>query len=255
MTPSNLGFLDDQNGWVMVHLGAGMSHDYFAIFTTQNGGETWRRLVDPDNGSDLMACYKSGLAFTSASSGWLTGNCPGLMPKLFVYRSTDGGSEWSEVNLPAPDGKPVDYFSQSEIACGITGINYSSGRSLMLTLRCMNSNNNTTQAWIYSSSNGGTIWNQYPLPVPNNKISMINPSEGFLVGSLKVESTGGGAVYHTPNGGISWELMTSTGWVGTPDFVDSQNGWVIAESDLTSAFVRTINGGKTWFEIKPIIGS
>ena len=252
--PSYLGFLDGQLGWVMIHLGAGMSHDYFAAFTTSDGGMHWKLILGPDTQYPIMSCEKSGLTFTSAASGWITGNCPGLMPKLFIFHTADGGTTWAEADLPVPPGKPENYFA-SGIACGINTFDYSSPRSLALTLTCTNYNNNTAQSWLYTSSDAGQTWNQHLLPAPVTRIGLLNPQEGFLVGSLVSGEDATGAVYHTTNSGADWQLTTSTGWTGLPDFVDSQNGWVAATHSQVTAFVRTTDGGRTWVELKPVIGS
>ncbi len=254
-TPSDLGFLDEQHGWIMIHLGVGMSHDYFAIFTTADGGTSWQRVLDPDTKYPLMTCYKSGLAFTSPAMAWITGNCPGLMPGLFFFRSVDGGANWTALILPVPAGKPANYYAQEgEIVCGIPAINYASSSSLVVTLNCQNINNKTAQSWLYASSDGGQTWKQYLLPLPYNKTDLIGPDEGFLVGSATTDPQANGAVYHSANGGSTWSLLTSTAWTGLPDFVDDHTGWVIAEHNQEKAFVHTIDGGRTWIEIKPVIG-
>jgi photosystem II stability/assembly factor-like uncharacterized protein len=254
-TPSDLGFLDEQHGWIMIHLGVGMSHDYFAIFTTADGGTSWQRVLDPDTKYPLMTCYKSGLAFTSPAMAWITGNCPGLMPGLFFFRSVDGGANWTALILPVPAGKPANYYAQEgEIVCGIPAINYASSSSLVVTLNCQNINNKTAQSWLYASSDGGLTWNQHLLPLPYNKTGLIGPDDGFLVGSATTDLLANGAVYHSMDGGSTWALLTSTAWTGLPDFVDDRTGWVVAEHNQETAFVHTIDGGLTWIEIKPVIG-
>jgi hypothetical protein len=107
-----------------------------------------------------MVCYKSGLVFTSSSAAWLAGNCPGLMPGLFFFRSSDGGATWTDANLPVPPGKPENYFSLDGIGCGIPKIHYSTVRSMSLTLSCSNANNNTAQSWLYTSNDGERTWMQ-----------------------------------------------------------------------------------------------
>ncbi len=252
--PSDLGFLDTDNGWIMMHLGAGMSHDYIAVFRTSDGGKTWQRILDPDKNPDMMGCVKSGLTFNTLSSGWLATNCPGLMPRLVFYHTTDGGATWENTNLPVPEGKAADYYAQSAIGCGIPKLDYSTARSLILTLQCTNFDSGSHQSWIYATGDSGINWAQHPLPLPNNDIMMLNPSEGFLVGSATLDPNAGGAVYHTTDGGTNWSLQTSTAWIGTPDFVDTQTGWVIAVHSQVRALVRSSDGGKTWAELKPVVG-
>ena len=201
-----------------------------------------------------MSCEKSGLAFTSPSTGWITGNCPGLMPQLFIFHTIDSGANWASVILPAPDGKPAGYFGQSSIACGIPAQDYTASRTLLLTLTCQNLNNNTAQAWLYASSDDGATWSQHPLPLPFGKLSMLGLREGFLVGSLTTDPAANGAVYHSADGGATWSMLTSTAWIGLPEFVDDHTGWVIATHNDQTAYVHTLDGGRTWVEIIPVTG-
>ncbi len=252
--PSDLGFIDSSFGWIMMHIGAGMSHDYIAVFTTSDGGQTWRRVLDPNKNPDIMGCTKSWLTFNTTTTGWLATNCPGLMPRLVFYHTGDGGATWEEYGLPVPAGKPADFYAQSGIGCGVPNLDFSTARTLVLTLQCHNYDNNTAQAWIYSTSDGGINWAQHPLPDPYSQIFMLNPSEGFLVGAPTLDPTANGAVYHTTDGGQNWSLQTSTSWTGTPDFVNTTTGWVIAVHNQVTAFVRSADGGRTWAELKPVIG-
>jgi photosystem II stability/assembly factor-like uncharacterized protein len=92
------------------------------------------------------------------------------------------------------------------------------------------------------------------LPMSYGKVYVVNPFEAFYVGSSQRDNDANSAVYHTTDGGSSWEFLTSTGWIGTPDFIDSLHGWVIAQHNQVSAFVHSSDGGRTWVEIKPSVG-
>lgn len=251
---TDLAFSDTQNGWVLAHLGAGMSHDYVAVFLTADGGMSWRRVLEPSSPYPLMACGKSGLAFTGPSTGWLAGDCPGLMSDLFFYTTPDGGQTWKEVRLPVPADRPSDYFSQSGRGCGIKGFDYFAQDTLALTLFCTNYDNYTYQSWLYLTEDNGATWKNTPLPAPFSKLDLINPQSAVLVGSLTADTAGSGGVYTTLDGGRSWTQQTSTGWTGSPNFVDVRNGWVVAENGPVTALVRTSDGGKTWEELQPVIG-
>ena len=251
--PSDLGFLDSQQGWMMVHLGVGMSHDYVAVFTSGDGGKSWTRVLGANKNPELMGCQKTGLAFTSGSTGWITGNCPGLMPSLFIYRTVNSGTSWDAIDLPVPEGKPAEYFSKSEIGCGIPTLNYATARNLMLTLTCTNFNNSTNQSWLYTSSDGGLTWFDYVLPAAFGNIDMVDSMKGYFVGSNLRDSLAGGEIYTTSDGGNTWLSVIPTNWGGSPDFIDGNNGWVIAIHDKTQALVNTSNSGKFWVELKPLI--
>jgi photosystem II stability/assembly factor-like uncharacterized protein len=237
---------------MMAHLGAGMSHDYIAVFTTADGGQTWQRVVDPERNPELMACPKTGLAFSTTTNGWLTGNCPGLMQNLFFYSTVDGGQTWQQVNLPSPQGQPSDLLSNSHAGCGIPILVYASARSIRMSMRCMFFDANKPVSWLYVGKDNDAP-EAWPLPLPFGSFDFISPDEGWMVGSQRDDPSAPGEVYHTTDGGRNWTLVISTGWQGTPDFVNSNIGWVIARVADKSALVVTGNGGVTWVELTPVI--
>jgi photosystem II stability/assembly factor-like uncharacterized protein len=253
--PAGMKFLNSQFGWVTIHLGVATGHDYIAILTTQDGGKIWKRVADPSTNEAIMACAKTGLVFANVRTGWLVGNCPGLMPALFFYRTDDGGQHWFLSSLPAPTGKPDDYFSKTDvIGCGVDRIDYSSVRTIMFTLLCHNYENNTYQAWLYRTDDIGESWDRSLLPLITSHSSFSSSQSGFVLGSSSLDGMPGGVFFQTIDGGKDWTAVTPTGWTGLPDFVDDLNGWVIAEQDQVEAYVRTSDGGKTWSQIKPVMG-
>jgi photosystem II stability/assembly factor-like uncharacterized protein len=253
--PGSLGFLSDQrHGWLLVHLGTAMSHDYMAIFTTSDGGQTWQRMVDPQTAPDLMACAKSALVFSTAQIAWLAGNCPGLMPALFLYRSTDGGRTWSLISPPPPNGQPSDFFSGSQFACGISNWVYTASRDLIFLMRCVNFNQNLTLSWLYSSHDSGLNWDASSIPVPFGEVSFRTKGEGWLLGSFKNDPAANQELYHSIDSGRSWTPVLPVGWQGRPEFVTATKGWVAAQSRGDRALVRTTDGAKTWQVINPVIG-
>ncbi len=250
-----LGFSDRIHGWLLAHLGAGMSKDYIAIFTTEDGGKTWMRVADPDSIGSLMSCQKTGLAFTDAQNAWLVGDCPGLMPGLFVYHSSDGGQNWDQVALPAPAGQSANLFSQVKSGCGFPGIAHSSAEALIFTLRCQMYETVQPLSWLYVSRDGGMTWSAQGLPVPYGSLSFMDARSGWLVGTMKQNDAGAGAeLFRTTDSGLNWLSVLSVGWLGEPVFVDSENGWVVAQAGGTSALVTTTNGGTFWRELYPVVG-
>jgi photosystem II stability/assembly factor-like uncharacterized protein len=252
--PSDLAFLDNLHGHILVHLGVGMSHDYVAVFTTADAGQTWQRFLDPDTQPTLMGCAKSGLAFTSPEIAWLAGDCPGLMKNLTLYRTLDAGATWSDVSLPVPSGKPENYFALDNIGCGIAGFHYTGKDTLYLSLRCTNFDNSTNMTWLYATSDNGKTWQQSPLPLPYVHLAVLDPNKAILIGSTTQENEANGAVFSTSDAGRNWNQAASTSWTGVPDFIDTQNGWVVAVRGSVSAFVHTSDGGRSWEEIKPVVG-
>ena len=118
LTPSRIGdasmyFLDADHGWVMVIFDeGGMSKEYFSLYRTQDGGRTWEELLNPEGGSGLQPCPKTGMVFKDAETGWITRSCRGLYSDMFVDATYDGGRTWSMVELSAPEDQPA-LFSEA----------------------------------------------------------------------------------------------------------------------------------------------
>ncbi len=56
--PSELQFVAGQTGWLLVHVGAGMNHDYVALYRSTDGGATWTRILDPYNDGGIQSCIE-----------------------------------------------------------------------------------------------------------------------------------------------------------------------------------------------------
>jgi len=53
--------------------------------------------------------------------------------------------------------------------------------------------------------------------------------------------------------GLTWERVKIVSWDGQFSFIDHDRGWAVARSGEEIAFVQTIDGGKTWQEIDPLV--
>jgi photosystem II stability/assembly factor-like uncharacterized protein len=105
-TPTRLTFIDAQTGWLMVVLnpcGTGGCYDDI-LYSTGDGGQTWRPVSRTFQGG-LSTCHKSGLAFVSAQTGWVAGDCSMALVNL-LQRTDDGGRTWQTQVLPPPPGEP-----------------------------------------------------------------------------------------------------------------------------------------------------
>lgn len=250
--PSDMGFVDPQFGWFLAHLGVGMSHDYFAIFTTSDGGQTWQRIADPDKNGDLQGCVKSGLVFTSSADGWFSGNCPGLMPQLFFYQTTDGGATWTPVDLPVPEGLTLSEAQTLGDRCGVPQITTLSTASneIRFVLNCFDFDLNTSQSWLVTTSDNGVTWKETPMPLANATFNFISDQEGWLVGADDLSSQIK-TIYHTLDGGQTWEVVINGVQGDQVDFVDSETGWIVVRDQ--NSLMYSDDGGTTWQKIEPLV--
>jgi len=243
--PSHLQFVDGQHGWLLAHVGAGMSHDYIAIFASSDGGLTWKRLLDPYTDGGVQACWKSALFFADAQNGWLTGTCGGVAPGVLLFRSGDGGVTWQQVDLPAPQEKPT-LFTDFEMACGSDHPTFLNPQTGYIAVSCDDYSQTPTSSehYLYFTQDGGTTWSS--TPYPGGSLTFFAPNLGLALGR---------DIYKTQDGGRTWAKVKSLAWDGQFNFINEQLGWAVARADTRIALVATQNGGQTWAEFHPRIGS
>lgn len=243
-TPGNILFADLQHGWLLVHVGVGMSHDYSFLYSTVDGGNTWMRIADPTTSSTFpQVCCKADLASNGPFELWLVGNTNGVVPGIFFYHSTDGGQSWSLVSLPAPAVFPNIYSTQ-DYACGTYEIQFVDAQNGFLGAVCFAQMKAANLSWLYTTNDGGQSWIPRFVPSPQGKFHFLNPGLGWYVADR---------VYQTTNGGLHWSELDVVTWTGTPDFVDNNNGWLVASKEGEIALVHSTDGGESWEIIKPVI--
>ncbi len=238
-----IAFLDDQTGWLLAHLGAGMNHDYIAIYGTRDGGATWTRLIDPDTAGEMMGCSKDGLGFVSSTTGWIAGDCHGVAQYLYLYQTVDGGKTWAQVNLNPP-ASVAALYDPNRYYCGAAAPAFNSGTTGAVLVTCSSWNPSTKQSWLYVTADAGQTWLPRAVPAGGGLLQWLDASHAWVLA--------GGAIYRTTDGGMSWKAMAQVSWTGEPDFVDQENGWIVARAEQAIALVHSSNGGKSWEEIKPV---
>lgn len=255
-SPSDVVFVDAQTGWLLAHLGVGMSHDYVALYATADGGQTWARVVDPNDIENQQAlpqsCYKNGLDFVDAQTGWVAGDCGGVVPGgPFFYKTTDGGRSWSLQELPPPAEAP-DVFTNELIYCGAASLDLSTqvGRVIV---QCNYAEPVQSRRWLYVTTDGGQTWAARSLPVAYGSVMFIDADVGWSVGADAQSDQPEAQLHQTLDGGQTWSLVRSLGWAGQLDFINAQAGWAVAQAGEAIAFVYTTDGGQRWQELRPQI--
>jgi photosystem II stability/assembly factor-like uncharacterized protein len=243
-TPGSLVFADLQHGWLLVHVGVGMSHDYSFLYSTSDGGSNWTRIADPTVASTFpQVCCKADLTFNNPFGLWLIGNTNGVVPGIFFYHSTDGGLSWTQVNLSAPSVYPNIYATQ-DYACGSYEIQFVDSNNGFLGVECFAQLKAANLGWLYVTSDGGQNWTPRTIPSPQGLFHFLNSDLGWYVADK---------VYQTTNGGSQWLPGATVTWSGMPDFVDSATGWLVASKDGVFALVNSIDAGDTWSIITPVV--
>ncbi len=243
--PSNLQLVDGKDGWLLVHVGVGMMHDYVAIYRTNDSGTTWTRIIDSDNDGGIQSCTKNFMLFTDANHGWLTGDCGGVKAGVLLFNTTDAGSSWQAITLPAPASIPGLYEVESSVACGSYDPFFFSNDLGHLGVRCIDYTvtPNTYSYFIYTTQDGGSTWSSNTYP--GVTLYFFSADTGWAL-AMKIEQT--------VDGGITWKPISDVTWTAQMDFISEQIGWAVARSGSAMALVKTDNGGARWTEIIPVVG-
>ena len=240
----SMQFLDPSNGWILVGLGAGMSHMAVAVFRTSDGGNTWSQVFTDDPNatgtSDTLPFVgdKNGLTALDANHAWVTGAEP-VSDFIYIYATQDGGQTWSAQNPSLPAGFagamtnafPPRFFSATEGAMRV-GL-YA----------------DTSATVLYLSHDGGQTWTASQPVAIGGQVSLVSQMDFFVW-------DGGSTLYASHNGGTSWTTITTN--VNLKDillsfkFVDTSTGWAIS-ADASSHYTlyKTTDGGATWNVLVP----
>ena len=250
-SPWYLDFVDSQHGWLLVFLGGGMMHAYVALYSTSDGGATWTDILDPNTeiDIDIQSFAKTGMLFVDAQTGWLTRDSQGVedIPDTFLTR--DGGVVWSRIALPAPSGM-TGWFDNN--SCGMYSPVAFSTQSVLFTMKCLdNATYKVEHDYLYSTSDSGQTWQSAPLP-PDFKVSNP-PSGGLYFTNAQTGLALGRVIYRTDNGGRSWSLAKLVNWDGQFTFLDLNTGWAVASNAGQIALVQTVDGGRTWQKVRPVV--
>jgi photosystem II stability/assembly factor-like uncharacterized protein len=98
-----LYFVSRSRGWLMVGQGQAADQEPVTIYQTRSGGRRWSELARSSSpmasgtpGAPSPACDKTGISYSSVSSGWISGDCNGPVD---LQHSRGGGRAWHEFAL------------------------------------------------------------------------------------------------------------------------------------------------------------
>jgi photosystem II stability/assembly factor-like uncharacterized protein len=241
-TPSNMTFVDDRHGWFLAHVGVGMMHDYVAIVATSDGGASWQVRLDPYSDGGIQSCSKNAMIYADdAQTGWLTPDCLGvdLVPHLF--KTLDGGSTWTRLDLPEPSDAAAGFFDTN--ACGMHFPVVFSPSSELFAMQCRDmATFKIEKDYLYMTSDGGQSWQS--APYPGGALVFFGVQEGLALNR---------SISITSDGGQHWKLYKQVNWDGQFNYIDALTAWAVARDGGQIALVTTGDSGTLWKEIKPVV--
>jgi photosystem II stability/assembly factor-like uncharacterized protein len=236
---TDLGFIDEQTGWLVVNQTASMNASAGDLYFTRDGGKTWQMSELPFNGP---------VNFINDDLGWMIGSCCTGAPRQ-LFRSENGGSTWEQQILaPNPVDDGFDYhdyqlpvFVNKEI--GYVAVTY---RDVFYE---------TVEVGFYLTYDEGNTWQQITTFGPS-ELSDPGPGSAIQVQFLDAETwiaALGNAVCVTDESGESWEIFEIEelpGWHYRLMFVTEHIGWSLVFRDYCGddclVLYQTMDGGVTW---------
>jgi len=238
-------FVDLKHGWLAVNLGGGAAGSMdVEVYATSNGGTSWQlasgaAVYAKGHGRTPLGGWKTGLAFSTARHGWLSGgsNANGV----WLYASTTAGRSWHAVTLAAPAAGPL---LKGMLAGFPTTLPPWFVSHRLGFLPVVGDSGSTHLVDFFTTTNGGTTWTTTQ-PVVSRAGGLrfwgwTNGRHGFFVNSRKLE--------FTSNGGRSWFARSrprKLDGLTQVDFGSTQVGW----APVKGALFKTTNRGRTWFRM------
>jgi len=243
---ADITFLDANNGWALAGLGVGLGSNAVAVYQTTDGGITWTQKFtnDPNNetvGDSLpLGGLKAGLAPVSMQTAFVYGVIYSS-GTVYLYRTDDGGANWSEVALPLPpdaenfelsiDQDQMKFVSPNDgfIAMRFTGEKY--------------------QLAVYVTHDGGNTWELTPTLIPDG-------GSADFISAEEIAIYNGDQFYITNDAARTWRIIPPDVKFGdvfaAMDFASPSTGWVITlDPNNHRALYKTGDGGTTWFPVIP----
>ncbi|HEV2012943.1 MAG TPA: hypothetical protein VGR77_03540 [Candidatus Dormibacteraeota bacterium] len=244
------------------------------LYRTTDAGGTWSQVGVMPNATGLALAGgfwgryagvgENNLEFANAQHGWLATGAVAKPGDSGLMETTDGGRTWHSVTIQAPAAT-----AGQDIVIGYPIL--LSGEQALLPVffgRQTDPNNfSVSHHYIYSSSDGGSTWNN-PRPLEANGVQPTGDEwQNFYLDAnhwwftaINQRSAGepvaqsGPAVARTSDGGKTWQLFKSKDipTILQMTFTDADHGWAeaITGPTNTNILLRTTDGGAHWHQVQ-----
>ncbi len=238
----------------------------FGIFwKTTNGGVTWD--TSRSHNTTLTTYFCNGVDFVDDNTGWITGGVAGVGGNTKIWKTTDGGVNWTEQtqNYSGPVGVRIEFLdANTGYTCGANqiqkttnggvnwfyvtnGINTSSTYNGLSVVDANTVFASNSSAQIFGTTDGGANWVNMNFPLTGIGTlfctDFINANTGMVAGIF-------GTVGKTSNRGTTWELSQTGGYTTMGiDMVHPDTAFAVCGNTFGGEiykYVKTLTGTITW---------
>ena len=242
----NVFFLSATQGWAVGDSGT--------ILRTTDGGAHWTAQALASNDT-----FES-VFFSDALNGWASGDTPieywdfadtMVDWRASMWHTADGGQTWAPQTIPASTMllKRVFFLnSKTGFAAGLKRTGYDVF------------NNPTALGAIYSTTDGGTTWNEIYATSDGftfTSLYFTDASNGWVSGFPHDSIYDGPFVFHTADGGKTWQgqpvdSVSVFDQVRDLRMVDANRGYFVGTAYLGDGTLvnRTLDGGAHWTSVR-----
>ena len=220
-----LTFAASDTGWILAWNEAGHSNH---LFSTSDGGGTWKERVWPPGGVSLGHEVSGGLAFRPNGQGWVSA---GGRPPV-VYLTADGGATWEALPMSFPTD---DFVAQLTLLPdhGVLAVLTDAFSNLIG----------------FTSFDAGQTWRRIagpPWPTRYFDFSFVDDAHWW--------ATRYGLVFTTSDAGQTWHKVNVMplleDWnYQTSQVIDSRHAWsemISMGNSMVTALAMTSDGGVHW---------
>jgi photosystem II stability/assembly factor-like uncharacterized protein len=224
-------------------------------WATSNGGTTWAK-EGSFTGYAIEGEPPGSLDFVDPDHGWfsITGLAAAGSSAMYIFRTVDGGEQWSEVEATAfmPTGAPGDI----PLGCDKNPASFINASTGWVTAEC-----NGGEAFLYATRDGGLTWTSQSLGVTREQASIfgyitdppqfIGGTVGFMPGFAGAPPAARATMFVTTNGGKTWIARETPGYDPNAfEFINADDGWLLISGPITATSAANLwvtdNAGRTW---------
>jgi hypothetical protein len=248
-------FADATHGWLLLDTGGNSAGHPLPWLYRTTDGRHWAPAASaepPGSGGTNNMCQKLGLAFPTATTGWLHVGC---RSGEFLVRSSDGGGTWRPQSLPLAAS-----CTAPGAQCTVFGPQLS-GETAFVTIAPMTT---SPAPSLVATSDLGHAWQPVGLPSGAGQypqVSFFTPADGLLV-AMGSQAALGRVFYTTDNAGTTWSPVPQgrhfTQLGASVDFANPRDGieWTQAgdaQGGTPPALYATTDSGRTWTPFVPML--